>query len=319
MYLQVISSLLETLGWDYVATFYSENAADASAFKAFNTIANKNLSSLCNSRSVSIEEGDMDFDDQVQALFNDLKPKVVVLFLPRNQLEQFFQLTASYSAAQGVQFIVGYRGVVGSSLTLPSDIKIIGVVPSALAPNTTQGFDAFFKSLSPDTYDPIADPWFKSFWETTYKCNLDGGLKFPENCSAAHVQQHMSSYQRHPYVPAVLDSIKVFTEALKLAQQELCGAGTDGLCNDLQQQSADDFYKTLTQVSISGTANQQITFKSSGDLRSNMFSIVNFNTATSAFEQVIQHVSFFFFFFFFLTHCQNYMHTNWVLQWPTGR
>ncbi|XP_072024743.1 uncharacterized protein [Amphiura filiformis] len=281
-----ITDLIKTLGWDYIATFHSENAADMAAYEAFKSVVNR-TSNICISKSHSVKPLDVSddtFNSLVSSFFQQLKPKVVVLFLPPDQLTSFFQAFARRvdPTAQDIQFIIGYRGLTKPDPSLINSIpavtksRLLGILPSSLGPNANRDFDDFFKALSPDNYDATANPWFKTFWQKAYQCNLDGGNDFPSNCSEQHVQQHMNSSRPHPHVPVVLDSIKVLTEALKMTHQTLCGEGASGVCANLQQLSADYFYSNITQVNTTGSANQQIQYKASGDLAVNRFSIIGF-------------------------------------------
>ena len=280
---KAISDLIDTLGWDYVSTFHSENAADFAAYEAFKSVVESTR--ICISKSESVKSKDVSddsFNSLVGKFFTNLGPNVTILFLPPDQLAQFFQAYGSrVGSNRDTQFIIAYRGSTNLDSSVLSGLSdstvnsLIGITPSLLRPGTSDAFDNFFKALAPDSYDPMADPWFRTFWQNAYQCNLDGGSDFPTNCTSDHVQQHIDSYQRHPYVPAVLDSIKVFIEALKNVHQDLCGGS--GFCDSLQQLSADYFYSNITQVSTTGSANQQIRYKASGDLAANKFSFINFS------------------------------------------
>ena len=283
--MQALANLIETIGWNYIATFHSENPADIGALEAFKTAANR--TSICISASESVKQGNVAmsaFDSILRSFLPKLAPRVVVLFLPSDQLKHFFEAVgrstgATNDAAQQIQWIVSSRGFTDTALlTNGIPAGTLGIQPIALTPNTTQDFDDFYKALTPANHDSAANPWFRTFWQTAYQCNLDGNSNFPANCTEDHVQTHINSYQRNPYVPAVLDSIKIFSEAIKFAQATLC-PGSDGVCADLQQLSADLFYKYVVQVTTTGAANQQIRLKPSGDLAVNTFTILNCKTA----------------------------------------
>ena len=96
--------------------------------------------------------------------------------------------------------------------------NVLGVIPEA--PKRTD-FDNYFQSLHISNHTD--DPWFAEYWETYFRCSLNGRNTALPRCDVA--SQSISSatgYSAHTYLPHCIDAIYAIVYAIRDIQQAAC-------------------------------------------------------------------------------------------------
>ena len=153
--------------------------------------------------------------------------------------------------------------------------NVLGVVPEALK---STGFDNYFQSLHISNHTD--DPWFAEYWETYFRCSLNGTNPALPRCDVAN--QSISSatgFVTDTYLPHCIDAIYAIAYAIRDIQNAVCNGS--GLCNATLSTSRSDvsvvdgqlLLQYLLRANFSSESGDQVSFDENGDPTSAVYTV----------------------------------------------
>ncbi|XP_022079446.1 uncharacterized protein LOC110973163 [Acanthaster planci] len=262
--------LLQRMNWNYVTTITLDTVEDQAALRSFQRAANRHSICITSPQQFSSNSSNEDMDQLLSGITSNAYARVAVVFSSRTEKLAAAVLRAENSAS-ALQFVLGHRATlapVSGASALP------GALGFRLPSPPTDEFDAYFRNLTPDTVDPVRNPWFRDYWQRKYRCNLPGSGSYSQNCSSIQTILHEHSYVRHPYVPSVIDAVLAFTTNIQTFYNVSCSViGQSGSCDSDQSQQ---WLSLIKNVNFTKDNGQHFAFHQSGDTYYNRLDIVNY-------------------------------------------
>ncbi|PIK51028.1 putative metabotropic glutamate receptor 8 [Apostichopus japonicus] len=262
---------MNTVNMNYVYLVSTESEESTLRANLFLDTAAK--TGVCVSQHYRLNDSVSVLDEIYRSLFSSTVKTVVVL-----TEAGFFRdlaMKAANHSVSDLQFIVTFDLFLSIPVgTFPSNIATVySAVPDSL--DTSQGddeFDSYFKNLNPTAHSQEANPWFQHFWESSYDCSFDGSEG--SMCDQSDITEHMTSYQRNPFVAPVIDSVDAHVQALKDVLE--CDEGT---CDELPAFTQEAYLARLKQVDFASQVgnNGRVAFKPSGDPEDTRFQVMALN------------------------------------------
>ncbi|KAJ8022406.1 Metabotropic glutamate receptor 2 [Holothuria leucospilota] len=270
--IEVWTSFLQAANWTYVSVVYSQGENQLTDARLFEERAKSAM--ICISKLYGLNDPtDLTEMDNIYGLILQSDVDAVVLILEDELGEDFLKAVANKKNGRKMQFLVPFDLYleVTDEIDLPDNVTIVGAVPDITHPgNGDDAFDTYFKNLTHLTYDDLANPWFKYYWENRYDCAIN--VSSENRCGADAVAAHKRLYKRNPFVTPVIDAVDAHIETLATLLQ------CEGQC-DLTDITfnPEDYLDTLKQVNLSrneGSRNRIISFTPNGDPADNKFLIL---------------------------------------------
>ncbi|XP_077999772.1 uncharacterized protein LOC144452544 [Glandiceps talaboti] len=246
--------IMKRLGWYYVNAIYTGDDDHERAFQAFKDMIGDH--DICLASQLSIKKGtsiDAPFDSFLRDDFMK-KPnaKAVIAFVTQSHAARLLRASQRISSAN-FQFLFSYEGI-SNKIQLKQQAQnatrgLLGVVPQTLV-NKVDDFETYYKALTPESNDEIANPWFAEYWREKYQCNLPGESKYSRACDQTVITAHQASYQQHEYVSPILNAVETFLQAVKEIHDELCGVSFYGICQAMQIIDKDQILAKLKNIKI---------------------------------------------------------------------
>ncbi|CAF0910932.1 unnamed protein product [Adineta steineri] len=230
---EAVVSIIQFLNWTYVAVIketgsYGERLTDD--FKA--KLKNK---TICIAGELSVNIKDFNsYARVIKELYEDEKYRFVVgvvVFAQEDSIRQILNQTSSLDQFKGRWIFLGTDG--WGKKRYPVTIESFGraaINAITIAPKLylIPEFDDYFTNLTPSKN--TRNPWFKEYWEETYKCKFieTPDTIFNRNFTRActdfdHINTTLSvSYFQEGYVHYVVDAVFTLVTAIQRLIEEKC-------------------------------------------------------------------------------------------------
>ncbi|CAM4742235.1 unnamed protein product [Rotaria magnacalcarata] len=240
---EAVVSIIQFLNWTYVAVIketgsYGERLTDD--FKA--KLKNKTIC-IAGELSVNVKDSSS-YIRVIKELHEDEKYRFVVgviVFAQEDSVRQILNQTSSRKQLNGRWVFLGTDGWGKKSYPLGNfgraAINAITIAPKLYL---ISEFDDYFNSLSPSLN--TRNPWFREYWEETYKCKFEESPKtfFNQNytriCSDTdNTDTNLSvPYSQEGYVHYVVDAVFALAISVQKLIDEKCvsSSKTGVLCKE---------------------------------------------------------------------------------------
>ncbi|CAF1277359.1 unnamed protein product [Adineta steineri] len=230
---EAVVSIIQFLNWTYVAVIketgsYGERLTDD--FKA--KLKNK---TICIAGELSVNIKDLNsYARVIKELYDDEKYRFVVgvvVFAQEDSVRQILNQTSSRDQFKGRWIFLGTDG--WGKKRYPVTIESFGraaINAITIAPKLylIPEFDDYFTNLTPSKN--TRNPWFKEYWEETYKCKFTEtpdtifNRNFTRTCTDFdHINTTLSvSYFQEGYVHYVVDAVFTLVTAIQRLIEEKC-------------------------------------------------------------------------------------------------
>ena len=125
-----------------------------------------------------------------------------------------------------------------------------GAITVELTSEHIPAFDRYMASLTP--FNNVRNPWFREYWETLFRCQLDQAAAVPCDRQLRLLPEH--GFVQESKVQFVIDAVYAYAHALQSLHRDVCPGRSD-VCTAMRKFDGGQFYKTyLLNVSFTGEA-----------------------------------------------------------------
>lgn len=196
-----------------------------------------------------------------------------ILVATSGQAQVILDAVNEIPEANNVQWILSDLDLTIDQSTLSRTRGAIVVVPKF--PLIT-GFRDYFVNLETNPNNNVGNPWFKDWYEVTYKCSLTTAVN---QCTLKNTATLTSQFVQNPWVVPTIKAVFAYAQAVA----SICP--NTGVCSNLRTIKASDFHNVLRNLDFTFPTNflatdlrgQRIKFDANGDPEMFDFSIYNYN------------------------------------------
>ncbi|CAL1541550.1 unnamed protein product [Lymnaea stagnalis] len=196
-----------------------------------------------------------------------------ILVATSGQAQVILDAVNEVPAANNVQWIISDVDLTIDQSTLNRLRGAMVVVPKF--PLIT-GFRDYFINLETNPNNNVGNPWFKDWYEVTYKCSLTTATN---QCTLKSAATLAPMFVQNPWVVPTIKAVFAYAQAIAT----ICT--NSGFCSNLRNMNALAFHNVLHNVDFTFPDNflatdlrgQRIKFDANGDPEVSDFSIYNYN------------------------------------------
>lgn len=178
--------IIKNLNWSYVSTIHSEGSYGEYGIEAFHKEANERHVCIAAAEKVPSAADEKVFDAIIGKLQKKSSARGVVLFTRAEDARRILQAAKRANLAQPFNWIASDGW--GKQQKLLEGLEEIaeGAITVELQSEIIEDFDSYMIQLTPESNQ--RNPWFAEYWEDTFNCILEGGVK-PANVSDNKINQ----------------------------------------------------------------------------------------------------------------------------------
>ena len=261
--IQAIFDILKLYGWTSVSFVYTDDSYGRNALKAFKNLMDENIC-IAGEFAVDDESSSKNYDDMVGSILASKNSPVVILFTHKPYAKQFLDSMKRKDAVGKLQLIGGdaWGFNVEDDLSESSLDVASGLLKTSFVDQTVTEFEDYFYNhiLSPDNIN--GNPW------------LDTELK-TRITSSKHSNVNEMAAKR-------MDSILIFAYALDELISLKCPIRNASCLNHLKGSfDGKMLFSCMKKVNFLGYNRFNVSFDSNGQLRTQMYDIVNLQCDSS--------------------------------------
>ncbi|XP_041349145.1 uncharacterized protein LOC121368478 [Gigantopelta aegis] len=296
--MKVVVTVLKKIKWTFVVVVYTDNTYGRESLGEIRPLLNS--AGICLTTAIQTSSTDVR-DETIDPIFLQLSDMVDdktddsimgVLYLGSNAVASALLKRAPhhYSAGSGkIQWV--FTDSVSLNANFGSNMYPRGMLVVVPASRFIVEFEDHWVRIN-ETELRAENPWFQQWYEKEYGCSLAG----PANkCVLRTEEEKRKSFTQDSFVEPAVHAVYAYARSLRDAQQDKCGAGSSGVCDQLLGMQSDDFLKNyLMKVDFTYSMDERIAsmasyeyepykaaatlkFDANGDIEDPKFDIWNFN------------------------------------------
>lgn len=211
-----IVDLLMIMNWNYISIVYSNNSYGTDLWKGVTKRLSKN--SICVAMSLTVSLHETDHGKIVKQLMVNPQAKVVLLLTSVEDTRLVLEAAETKSVTD-LQWIGtetwGSRGyIIDMARRTSQGALILSFHPTQMSPT----FKEYFTNLQP--YSNRRNPWWMTYWQDTFQCNLYGSSRY--NVSCPWNLDPQAHYMQETEVSNIIDAVQLFATGLHNAMMKEC-------------------------------------------------------------------------------------------------
>lgn len=275
--------LIEHFNWTYVSLISSEGQYGESGSSAFRTHARMRNICFAVQEKVVQSANDTEYDRIIESLKRKSTARAVVLFLRMEDAKGLLRAAKRANATNSFTWVAADGW--GKEMKVVEGVEdvALGAITVELSSTVIREFDDYLLKLN--VKNNRRNPWFKEFWQETFKCDLSPrtfrtgrtGNEVEYTACSPHLSLFdVTDYRQESKVQFVIDAVYAFAHAIHNAWLALCsGKGT--ICSELKELDPELFYKQyLLNVAFTGKPKHVITM-----FTDNIMLLLNFLLAST--------------------------------------
>ncbi|XP_022090341.1 metabotropic glutamate receptor 2-like [Acanthaster planci] len=266
---QAMIDIVLHFNWTYVSIVFENSNYGVQGIEEVKRLAADHDVCVAVKEMIPRDGNDSDFDGIVANLLKATDARAVILWALDESADRFFEALRRAHSTQKFTWI-GSDSWSGRQLsTFGNEDLVEGAITIQPMSVPLPGFDDYFTSLNPMTYD--RNPWFGEFWEEHFNCTLPRNTnttavrgpskrrRCPENLKLGSE----NNYSQEGQIQFVADSVWAFAHALRDMHRAHCSG--DGLCKRMQPVKGHELREFLRNVSFQGVSGTRFRFTPNGD------------------------------------------------------
>uniref|UniRef100_T1L4Q2 G-protein coupled receptors family 3 profile domain-containing protein n=1 Tax=Tetranychus urticae TaxID=32264 RepID=T1L4Q2_TETUR len=251
---RALVDFIEHFNWTYVSLISSEGQYGESGSSAFRTHARMRNICFAIQEKVVQSANDTEYDRIIESLKRKSTARAVVLFLRMEDAKGLLKAAKRANVTNSFTWVAADGW--GKEMKVVQGVEdvALGAITVELSSTVIREFDDYLLKLN--VKNNRRNPWFKEFWQETFKCDLAprslltsmSSYKARETdneytaCSPHLSLRDVTDYRQESKVQFVIDAVYAFAHAIHNAWLTLCsGKGT--ICPELRELDPEVFYK----------------------------------------------------------------------------